>query len=315
MTTNGQALARVESGPGLARADRDDGLVMVVSPAEARRRVQELQAFVQEVMVSKVDFATIPGTDKPSLLQPGAQKLAEMYGFAHDFVDEKSVEDWEKGFFFYRRKCVLTSRRDGRYIGSGVGSCNSREDRYAGRWAFESEVPKGVNKETLRVKEFQKKNGGTFKKYRVPNEDIFSLVNTIEKMACKRAYVGAVVAVTRSAGLFTQDAEDLPEEVFGRPDETRSWERSDGPDVFKDLCRQVDEATTKAALNAVASATRKAYADKKISEPDYTHIVKVHRARAEAITKDKPSQPRGIADAEVEDVPPPGMTDGDGGDS
>jgi hypothetical protein len=297
------AMTRVESGPGLARADRDDGLVMVVSPAEARRRVQELQAFVQEVMVPKVDYDKLPGTDKSTLLQPGAQKLAEMYGFAHDFVDVASVEDWERGFFFYRRKCVLTARRDGRYIGSGIGSCNAREDRYAGRWAFDSEIPPGVNKATLRTKEFQRKNGsGSFLKYRVPNEDIFSLVNTIEKMACKRSYVGAVVAVTRSAGLFTQDVEDLPEEVYGRPDEARSWERDTSPasggEVFRQICEAIDAAEAGAVLNTIANDVKKAYAEKLLSKADYEAIVKAHAAKGKLILSSRQSKPKPPTDDE-----------------
>jgi len=49
-------------------------------------------------------------------------------------------------------------------------------------------------------------------------------VNTIEKMACKRALVHAVLGATRSSGLFTQDVEDMPKEFLGKAEEKRSWE-------------------------------------------------------------------------------------------
>jgi hypothetical protein len=70
-----------------------------------------------------------------------------------------------------------------------------------------------------------KKTGKPYTVYRVDNDDMASQVNTLQKMAAKRAYVHAVISVTRSSGLFTQDAEDLPEEAFGVVDEERTWER------------------------------------------------------------------------------------------
>lgn len=223
----------------VALPDRYDGLAMVMSPAEATRRLMELQAFVKDAMVPEVDFGVIPGTQKPTLYQPGAQKLAELYGFTFDFVDVATVEDWDKPFFFYRRRCVLSSRRDGRYVGAGVGSCNSRETKYAGRWAFEREVPSHLDIEKLPKREGVSRKPGKpdyrWVQYRIPNEDIYSLVNTIEKMACKRAYIHAVIAVTRSAGLFTHDVEDLPKDLRGSVDDVRPWERDREDDEPGDL--------------------------------------------------------------------------------
>jgi hypothetical protein len=199
----------------LAKTEPDyQGLQMVVSATEAQKRLQSLQAFVKTVMRQGEDFGTIPGTPKPTLFQPGAQKLAELYGLGWRFEDVETVQNWEQGFFFYRKKCIIFSRRDGNDIGHGLGSCNSREDRYAWRWCFESDIPAGMDKATLTTKSKTSKNGRPFKMYRLPNPDIYSVVNTIEKMAAKRAFVGAIISATRSAGLFTQDLEDLPREAF-----------------------------------------------------------------------------------------------------
>lgn len=218
------------SKPELSRPDPHEyrGLVMAMAPAEAKRRVEELQAFVASVMVRGEDYGVIPGTEKPTLYQPGAQKLAELYGLGWRFEDVSVVEDWEKQFFFYRRRCVIFSRRDDRPLGEGIGSCNSKEDRYAVRWVFENEVPRELDKAVLPVKEFTSKAGRKFRKFRIPNPDICSIVNTIDKMASKRAYVAAIIGATRSAGLFTQDVEDLPNDAFGRAEEGRSWEQRSG---------------------------------------------------------------------------------------
>lgn len=201
------------SGPAAYR-----GLELVATPDEARSRLAELQAFVQTAMVKGEDYDTLPGVDKPTLLQPGAQKLAEIYGLAHQFVAVESVKDWDRGFFYFEYKCILKSRRDGAHVGEGIGSCNSREARYAGRWLFSSELPRGIDKSKLRRRErVSQKTGKPFVQYLGPNEDPYSLVNTIQKMAAKRSYVHAVLAATRSSALFTQDVEDAPEAFSAGP--------------------------------------------------------------------------------------------------
>jgi hypothetical protein len=45
--------------------------------------------------------------------------------------------------------------------------------------------------------------------YRVPNEDVFSQVNTVQKMAQKRALVAATMLAVNASEYYTQDLEDL----------------------------------------------------------------------------------------------------------
>ena len=218
------ALARTESA----------GLAMVVEPSEAQRRLHELQDFVRGCMVAGEDYGVIPGTSagkdangkqlppKPVLLQPGAQKLAEIYGLAVTFEDSRPpIERWDEAdpMFGYFKRAIVTRRTDGQFLGSGIGSCNSKEKKYASRWVFDNQIPPGLDVSKLQRKDgVSSKNGRPFTQYRVPNPEIFDLVNTIEKMACKRALVAAMISVTRSAGIFTQDLEDLaPMDGGSRP--------------------------------------------------------------------------------------------------
>lgn len=223
------AITRHEHHAEIVRTESYEGMTLAVSPAEAARRVQELQAFVKTVMRENEDFGVIPGTDKPSLYQPGAQKLAEIYGLAHHFEPIETVKDWERGFFYFEYRCVVTSRRDGRHICEGIGSCNSRESKYGERWVFDRDIPAGMNRAALKTKKItSRKDRREYTMYQVPNPDPYSLVNTLQKMAAKRAYVHAIISATRSAGVFTQDVEDIPKEAFGQAEEHRSWE-DDGP--------------------------------------------------------------------------------------
>jgi hypothetical protein len=239
--------------------DNYRGLTLLVSPKEALEQLKELQAFVDEVMVEGIDYGKIPGVKKPSLWQPGAQKLAEIYGLVHEFHDILSTEDWDRPFFFYRRRCILKSRRDGTAVGDGIGSCNSKEDRYAWRWLWPNDVPKGTNLEGVRRRTIRKKGGGEWVLHRFPNDDLFSLVNTIDKMASKRSYVHAVTAVTRSAGIFTQDAEDLPEDARGAAEGSGGvWEdeedRDSGGGGGTQRGPEAGQEKVSAFLSAIAAA-------------------------------------------------------------
>lgn len=281
-------LTLVHHEPRPAAMERWTGLQMIVSPAEALRRVQELRAFVAEVMVPEEDFGVIPGTKKPTLYQPGAQKLGEMYGFSHRFVIAEKIEKWDEPMlFFYSVRCVLTSRHDDRFICEGLGSCNSKEDKYAWRWVGDRDLPRGIDKSTLKSKPSR---NGQWQTYRLPNEDVASAVNTILKMACKRAYVHAIVSATRSAGIFTQDVEDLPREVYGQAERNRSWE---GDEIEGEIvptvpteqafAASIAAANDLATLDAIPRGIAAAYPEK--TDPARIRLRELHAARRAELTK------------------------------
>lgn len=139
---------------------------------EARERINMLQGFVKEMMIPKVDYGFIPNCDKPALFKSGAEKLCDIFGFSKQIEILNRVEDWEKGLFHYEVKTILINKRTGMIEAEGIGSCNSKERKYI-------------------------------------KQDSYSIINTILKMAKKRAFVDAVLSATRSSGIFTQDIEEL----------------------------------------------------------------------------------------------------------
>jgi hypothetical protein len=56
--------------------------------------------------------------------------------------------------------------------------------------------------------------------YRVPNDGIYDQVNTIQKMAQKRARVGATIQAVKASDMFTQDMEDLADNYVPTPKAT-----------------------------------------------------------------------------------------------
>ncbi len=145
--------------------------ITILSMPELEERMQLVQQVMRRVMQRGIHYAVIPGTEKPTLLQPGAEKLAVTFRLAPNFVCMDKVEDWDDGFFAYRFRCELVSQTNGTLMSSGEGSCNSRERRYR-------------------------------------NQDAFNVANTVLKMAQKRAFVSAVIKGVGASDLFTQDLED-----------------------------------------------------------------------------------------------------------
>ncbi len=192
------------------------GMSFVMTADEAAKQVQELQRFVKNQMKEGSDYGIIPGTgDKPTLLKPGAEKLTEIYGLAPLVEIVGKIEDFDKPLFDYTVKVTLVKKNGGYSVAEGIGSCNSMESKYRYRWVFESQLPRYIDRESCQTKDINTRRGRV-KLYRIENDDIFSLKNTILKMAKKRALIDAVLSATRSSGIFTQDMDDLvDDDVLG----------------------------------------------------------------------------------------------------
>lgn len=207
--------------------------VMTIETAIARR--DNIVQFVKRIMVQDQDFGVIPGTNsKPVLLKPGAEKLCNFFGLEPAFTPITEDADWTgehhngEPFYYIRYRCTLT--RNGVVMGVGEGSCNSWESKY--RWRESKRVCPACGKDAI-IKGREEygggwlcfaKKGGCGAKYpdkdkaiidqptgRVPNPDVADQVNTIQKMAQKRALVPATLLATSGSEFFTQDLEDAPE--------------------------------------------------------------------------------------------------------
>ncbi len=200
-----------------------------ISASEHQTSVQEFVAFVKDQMVEGVDFGTIPGTNKPTLLKAGAEKLCWLFGLTIDepSLDRKEEWDREPPLFAYLATQRLVDRRTGKVIATGVGACNSMESKYRYRAGGRS-CPECGSESVIKGKEEYgggwlcwKKKGGCGSKFddgdgriaaqaeRAENPDTADVQNTILKMAAKRALVDATLKAVRGSGVFTQDIEDM----------------------------------------------------------------------------------------------------------
>lgn len=208
------------------------------------RRTVVVEAFNQ-LMVPDQDYGVIKGTKQPTLLQPGAQKLDNLFGLVPRFPTDlmRVEEDWtgEKhgGEPFFRYLVVCQLMRGEFVAGEAVGECNSWESKYRYRTA-ERKCPDCGQSSILQTRHKDGPTKGEPKNFwcapfrggcghgfklddprltgqetgRKPNPEIFDQVNTMLKMAQKRAHVAATINATSASEFFTQDLED----VRGEPD-------------------------------------------------------------------------------------------------
>lgn len=205
------------------RAVAVPGELTVAGLVEQVRKIQEVMA---AVMRDGEHYGVIPGTPKPTLLKPGAEKLCLLFRLDPQY-EVSQARDGDH--LTVLAKATLWHIPTGERRGSGFGSCSTREGRYAYREAKRSCPACGVAAIIKGKVEYGggwvcfKKQGGCGAKYpdldaaitgqpsgRVSNPDLADQWNTVLKMACKRALVAATLNVTAASDIYTQDIEDLP---------------------------------------------------------------------------------------------------------
>jgi hypothetical protein len=244
---------------------------LTIDLALARRAA--LVEFTRQMMIRDQDFGEVPGSSKPALLKPGAEKLCSFFGLEPAFTPVIEDIDWTgvrhggEPFCYSRYQCRLL--KDGRTLGMGEGSCNSWESRYRFRWVPAEELPEGIERALLVKRGGQRtlcefefaieraETAGSYGKpaeywhtfreaigqgrgrrierdsrqgklpaweidvdatlYRIPNPDAADLVNTVQKMGQKRAFVAATLIATSASEFFTQDIEESGNCLNGNP--------------------------------------------------------------------------------------------------
>ena len=170
--------------------------------------IDRFQEEVHKRLIPDVDYGQRQGMRTKTLLKPGAEKITKLMRLADTYEIIAQREDWpheaDTPFFRYLVRCTLKRMEDGMLITQGMGECNTMEAAYRWRWLWERELPEGFDKDGAVTRTV---NNGT--QYRIDNDDTASLVNTVLKMAEKRALVDATLHAGRLSNLFTQDLEDM----------------------------------------------------------------------------------------------------------
>ena len=173
---------------------------------DIKSHVNVIKQILDEVMIKDTHYGVIPGCGtKPALLKAGAEKILSTFMLAAEFVIDDLSTEHNK---FYRVEARLTHQGTKTFMGSGIGECSSLESKYAWRAAVCDEEYE-VSPENLRRVHFKKGwNGKPAEKVNQVRQDMYSLSNTILKMAKKRSLIDAVMNVTACSDIFVQDLDE-----------------------------------------------------------------------------------------------------------
>ena len=183
---------------------------------ELIQQVQLIQQVMKAIMKKDKHYGTIPGCgDKPTLLKPGAEKLAMTFRLAPKY--EIQERDLNHGHREYRVECSLHHIVTGAFVGMGLGAGSTMEGKY--RFRQEVVPDASVTKEYWETRDSdllggpnrkpQKRDGKWVVVERVDHDNPADYYNTVLKMAQKRALVAAVLTATGASDIFTQDLEDM----------------------------------------------------------------------------------------------------------
>lgn len=193
------------------------------SAVAIRAQVNLVQEVMKAVMKDGTHYGVIPGTPKPSLWKPGAEVLAATFRIAVSYrIEDLSTPDTAR----YRITAIGTHQTSGIVMGEGMGECSSGEGKYKWRKASGKREFEATPEDRRRVQ-----YGKSYDVDQVRTEPA-DLANTILKMACKRAQVAMILNVTAASDCFTQDIEDLPEELRPSVDTDTGEIRKKEPQIY-----------------------------------------------------------------------------------
>lgn len=189
---------------------------MLAQVKEQRRLLGE---FVSSQLRKDSDYGIIPGTKKATLYKPGAEKLRGLFGLNVKSDCTLSQIDRDKNFAMFSYKASVY--RGDNFICECEGSTNSQEQKYKERSVWRQKG-NGPGKEQIREV-----------------TPIFDVMNTLQKMAQKRAFVGAIILAVGASDFFTQDIDD-PEDAKYMGTQAREVTSNQVPSVINVTAQPVN---------------------------------------------------------------------------
>jgi hypothetical protein len=183
------------------------------SVQDRRLELDLLQSMVRGVLKKGIDFGRIPGTPADSLWEPGAMQIISAFNC---YPGQRRIlqlkDDLDKLVVIV--EVPVISRTTQEVMATGVGAASTLETKYKYRWFNEADAKQiGYDDTALAaLKQRQGRNDAT--EYRVPNPEHGELLNTILKMASKRAEVDAAESLPGVSSVLRQ--------VFTEPQHTRN---------------------------------------------------------------------------------------------
>ncbi|HGE70865.1 TPA: hypothetical protein ENX78_08530 [Candidatus Poribacteria bacterium] len=269
-------------------------------------QIEQIQNLMKKVMKLNEHYGIKPGTSKPTLLKPGAEKLNFMFRLVPEFEIHRN--DLEGGHREYIVKCRLRHLPSGNYVSEGDGSCSTMESKYRYRkgytevevgdlpgkyWSLVDDEKKAFLQKLFGPGDYRLKkrsNGWKVVKIegdgdKIENKDIADVYNTVLKIAKKRAYVDATILACAVSDIFTQDVEDgIPEPATTIDDEKPKPVQIDG-NIREKLIKEISVIINQ---NNFTEAEKRFYREQiKSTETDRLHLVLEDAKKVALMKKEK----------------------------
>jgi hypothetical protein len=177
------------------------------------------------------DYGVIPGTKKMCLLKPGAEKLLRLFGLGARFRQTDKEVDRHANFALYSYRCEIFVMSTGRVVAECEGTTNSQEKKWKERTVWKKNS-RGQSESTLE------------------ETPIYDVLNTLQKMAQKRALIGATLLATGASEYFTQDVlepDDLIPPAGAKPPVTPKADKAE-KEVPSEVSNTAPECCGKAMM-------------------------------------------------------------------
>jgi len=202
-----------------------------LSTKQVTDQMQRIRDLMKAAMKEDHHYGVIPGTDKKTLLKPGAEMLGLMFRFVATYLVQRT--DLPNNHREYDVTCTLTHGPSGTMVATGEGACSTMEKKYRWRKKARACPECGVADCIIKSKRAEgwycfPKKGGCGKTFAVDddritdqevgveeNPDVADVWNTAKKIACKRALVAATLSATACSDIFEHAREvrqDEPED-------------------------------------------------------------------------------------------------------
>jgi hypothetical protein len=197
------AVQAAQSGGAIVASLATEGGAMTVAQLKANREL--MKSAMADLMEPGKHYGKVPGTQKPTLLKPGAELLFVLFRVhGEPVIEDLSTADCIR----YRVKMRAIHSPSGQTVGWGVGECSTDEEKYKWR-AAKSRAE--YDEAPLDRKRWKFNGEGDDNGVNQVRTNPADAANTILKMAEKRAKCDAALSFSACSDVFNQDLDDIAE--------------------------------------------------------------------------------------------------------
>ena len=188
-----------------APAKRQAMAMAPASVAEITQQIAVIHQAMAKLMKDGTHFGNVPGCgEKPVLLKPGAELIMSLFRLGSELTVEEMSDGFDVRYRVTARGFHIPS---GNTIGFGVGEASTAEKKYKWRAAVCHEEFEDTP-ETQRRIAYKKDGKGNVVREEQVRQNPADILNTVLKMAKKRAQVDLCLTATACSDIFVQDIDD-----------------------------------------------------------------------------------------------------------